>query len=74
MADDDQGQQQEEQPQSRAGRMPKVTSSTVDDDYAYELKAPKKPWDTSAQQGMNAQSGGMGAQFEIQKSTTASQY
>lgn len=55
--------------------MPKVTASTVDDDYAYEFKPPKKPWDTSTQQqGMSTQSGGMGAQFEIQKSTTASQY
>jgi hypothetical protein len=73
MADDDQNQQ-EEQPQSRGARMPRVTSSTVDDDYAYEFKPPKKPWDTAAQQGMNTQSGGMGTQFEIQKSTTASQY
>lgn len=58
---DDQQQQQQGQRRPGVPNMPQSKSTTVDDDYAYEIKPlPKKGPD----QGQNAQAGGMAAQFD----------
>lgn len=54
-------QQQGQQKKPGVPDMPQSKSTTVDDDYAYEIKPlPKKGPD----QGQSAQSGGMASQFE----------
>jgi hypothetical protein len=67
MADEEDDQQQ----QQRSVRMPQVRTSTVDDDYVYELKPlPKKSFDT----GQSTQQGGMAPQFEMVSSPLKNQY